>query len=389
MRKSAKADGFLSVKRVIHNVFLLKKRAKLHFFLDICKFFRIFARFLWLFEKMIPHTLHIDTPFTTEAGYTFPSLDIVYHTSPGVYSPDKKVVFVCHALTANSDAEDWWPEMVGPGRCLDTDRYFVVCVNMLGSCYGTTGPNSIMPGTDEPYMLRFPKVTVRDIVRCNILVRQHLGIEHIDLMVGSSIGGFQAVEWCVMEPDVILRSVFIATGARVNAWISATLEAQRMALEADATFREQKDLHGGAMGLRAARAQALLTYRSFEGYVMTQSEHEVDTLFPERAGSYERYQGDKLVRRYDAYSYLSVINSADSQNVGRHRGGVEEALRSIKALSVVISITSDGLFPPSEMREWAGYIPHVEYIEISSDFGHDGFLLENDQLARIITPLLG
>lgn len=330
---------------------------------------------------MIKHNIHINEPFLLEAGGILPELDVTYHVS-GEYI-GQPVVWVCHALTANSDAEDWWPEMVGPGRCLDTNRYFVVCVNMIGSPYGSTSPLSINPATDKPYLIDFPRVTVRDIVRANILVRKHLNIQKVDLLVGSSIGGFQAVEWAIQEPDIFLNALFIATGARVNAWISATLEAQRMALEADSTFRDAKNADGGKMGLRCARAQALLTYRSFDGYVLTQSEKDQDTLFPERAGSYERYQGDKLAARFDAYSYLSVIDSADSHNIGRGRGGVEAALSLIKAKTTVVSITSDGLFPPKEMSAWANFIPNVRYVEITSDFGHDGFLLETEQLQAL------
>lgn len=321
--------------------------------------------------------------FALEAGGELEEAEVLFHTT-GVYDGTKPVVWVFHALTANSDPTDWWPTMVGPGKAIDTDRYFVGCVNMLGSCYGSTCPLSVNPATGSPYLLDWPKITNRDNVRANLAVLEHLGIEHIDLLVGSSIGGYQAVELAVMAPSLVRRALFIATGVRVNAWISATLEAQRMALEADSSFREAKDARGGRMGLRAARAQALLTYRSFEGYVRTQSEADMDTLFPTRAASYERHQGDKLIDRYDAYSYLSVINSADSQNVGRGRGGVAQALKTITAKTVVVSITSDGLFPPVEMREWACLIPGAEYIEIESAFGHDGFLLETEKLTQII-----
>lgn len=336
---------------------------------------------------MQQHLLHISEPFVFEAGGQLPFVDIAYHTSSD-YNPEKKVVWICHALTANSDASDWWPQLVGPGKLLDTDKYFIACVNMLGSPYGSSGPASINPATGRPYLLSFPRVTVRDIVNASILVRKALGVEHIDLLVGSSIGGFQAVEWAVMEPEVIRQSVFIATGARINAWTSATLEAQRMALKADASFLDAINLDGGKEGLKCARAQALLTYRSFDGYCLTQSETDPDTLFPEKAGSYERYQGQKLAARFDAYSYLSVIDSADSHNVGRHRGGVEKALGRIRSHPLIVCISSDGLFPPSEMSAWAQLVPEARYVEIESRFGHDGFLLETEQLTTLIQPLL-
>ena len=164
------------------------------------------------------------------------------------------------------------------------------------------------------------------------------------------------------------------------------MEVQRMALEADPTFRACESLDGGRKGLEAARAISLISYRSFDGYNLTQYETDDDCLFASRAASYERYQGEKLVKRgFDAYSYYYLLNCVDSQNVGRHRGGVAKALGEIKAKSIVISITSDGLFPPCESREWAKHIPHAEYYEIESRFGHDGFLLETEQITKILS----
>lgn len=224
------------------------------------------------------------------------------------------------------------------------------------------------------------------MIAASIAVRKHLGIETVDLLVGSSIGGFQAIEWAVSEPDVFRKAVFMATAPRVSPWLSAQAEAQRMALEADRTFREEgTGLEGGAAGLRCARAQALITYRSHAGYGQTQAEEDPDTLFAGRAASYERYQGEKLVRRsFDAYSYYYLAYSLDSHNVGRGRGGVLAALGRITADTVVVSIDSDGIFPPEEGRQWAEMIPGAKFRTIGSDFGHDGFLLENDQIIHIL-----
>ncbi|MGM9783952.1 MAG: alpha/beta fold hydrolase, partial [Candidatus Cryptobacteroides sp.] len=151
---------------------------------------------------MIQQHLSVEQPFELEAGGVLPRLDLVYHTSSG--SPaGRRVVWICHALTANSDVEQWWPQMAGPGKFIDTDRDFVVCVNILGSPYGSSGPASINPKTGKAYLLDFPKITIRDIVRTFGFVRNHLGIGSIDLLIGSSIGGFQALEWAVAEPDLI------------------------------------------------------------------------------------------------------------------------------------------------------------------------------------------
>ena len=320
-----------------------------------------------------------------EAGGILPAARVVYHTSHETWDGRRRVIWICHALTANSDPEDWWPEMVGPGKAIDTQEYFVACVNMLGSAYGSEGPARVNPATGKPWLLDFPKVTVRDMVTASIVVRKALGIQSIDLLIGSSIGGFQAIEWAVTEPDVFKRCVFIATAPRVSPYLSATVEAQRMALEADPTFREARDLSGGSAGLKCARAQALISYRCFEGYGLTQFEADPDTLFAGRAASYERYQGEKLVRRqFDAYSYHTLCNALDSHNVGRGRGGVEAALSRIKARTTVISIDTDALFPPQEGSVWARWFPGADYIEISSRFGHDGFLLETARLTAIL-----
>ena len=337
---------------------------------------------------MKEHRLHIDTPFEFEAGGRLPSLELVYHTSGRAYRQGEPVIWICHALTGNSDPQDWWPGMVGPGRLFDPDRYYIVCAGMLCSPYGPTGPAAVNPGTGRPYLLDFPKTTVRDMVRAEILVREHLGIGQIDLMIGPSIGGFQALEWAVMEPERIGSVVFLATATRVTPFMTAFNESQRMALLADPSFLEARDITGGRAGLACARSIALLSYRTFEGYNLTQQDRETDTLFANRACSYQRYQGEKLVRRFDAYSYWYLTLALDSQNIGRGRGGVENALSRIRARSHVISIDSDMLFPPSHGRATAAAIDGAEYHELGSLFGHDGFLVENDALEKILEPIL-
>ncbi len=314
-----------------------------------------------------------------EAGGILPAARIVYHTSSEGWD-GKPVVWICHALTANSDPEDWWPEMVGPGKGIDTDR--------LGSPYGSEGPARINPETGKPWLLDFPRVTVRDMIKATIEVRKSLGINRIFLLIGSSIGGFQALEWAITEPSIFEHCVFIATAPRISPYFTAMNEAQRMAIEADQSFRAAKDLSGGAAGLRCARAQGLISYRSYEGYRLTQWEEDPDTLFAGRAASYERYQGEKLVRRsFDAYSYYTLSYALDSHNVGRGRGGVAKALDTIKAHSIIITIDSDNLFPVEESRVWNKMVPGAEYIEISSRFGHDGFLLETERLTEILRKL--
>ena len=339
---------------------------------------------------MIKHEYIHEGGFEFEAGGSIENLHVAYHTSEKPWEEDdeRKVIWICHALTANSDPEEWWPELVGPGKLFDTEKYFVVCANMLGSPYGSSGPSSINPVTGQPYYFDFPLITVRDIVKANDLVRRHLGIKQIDLMIGGSIGGFQSLEWAVMEPDVIKRVVGIACAVKCSAWLAAYNESMRMAMEADPTFRRCESLKGGEAGLRCARSIALISYRSYQGYNLKQSEQDEDFMFASRCASYQRYQGKKLSDRFDAYSYYYLCASADSNNIGRNRGGVDAALGTIKSECILIGIDSDRLFPVEEQKHIASCIPGAVYHEITSEFGHDGFLLENDQLTNIIEPLL-
>ena len=340
---------------------------------------------------MTIHQYRHNGDFELENGGRIEDLTIVFHSSDRPYVPghdDRKVVWICHAFTANSDPQDWWPELVGPGKVIDPDKYFVACVNMLGSPYGTTSPASLKPGTDRPYYFDFPRITVRDIVNANILVRKHLGVEKIDLMIGGSIGGFQALEWMIMEPDVMKKALVSACGARVTPWVTAYNESQRMALEADPTFRECASLDGGKAGLSCARAIALISYRNYICYNETQSEADPDKMFADKVCSYQQYQGKKLINRFDAYSYYCLTYSLDSHNVGRGRVSVEEALKRIKADTVVVGINTDNLFPVEEQKFMATHIDGAMYVEINSKFGHDGFLIESGPLGNIIQQLL-
>jgi homoserine O-acetyltransferase len=227
------------------------------------------------------------------------------------------------------------------------------------------------------------------MIQATELVRAHLGVEKVDLLIGSSIGGFQALEWAVSAPDLFQKAIFIATAPRISPWLAASAEAQRMALDADPTFRAAQSLQGGTEGLKCARAQAIISYRCFEGFQHTQFEQDEDCLFSGRAASYERYQGEKIIRRgFDAYSYWYLCQALHSHNLGRGRGGVAKALGSIQAASTVVTIHTDNIFPPQEMDSWAPLIPGVDYHHIPSLFGHDGFLLETAALTAIIEPLL-
>ena len=324
------------------------------------------------------HSIVFPGTFQTEAGGELKDVTVTYHTA-GTLTASSKVVWICHALTANSDPEEWWPGMAGPNCIYNDDDYFVICANILGSCYGTTGPLSVEPESGKPYYRNFPAVTVRDMVKAHDMLRRKLGIDKIHTVVGSSIGGFQALEMTLLLPEVVERMILLASGCRVTPWATAFNEAQRMAVYADPSYFADTP-EGGLEGMKAARATALLSYRSYEGYNRTQAEDDVNVMFADRAASYERYQGLKLAGRFNAYSYVVINNAFDSHNLGRFRGGTEKALASIKAETLLIGISNDMLFRPEEQRYMQLHIPNARYVEIYSTFGHDGFLLESEQL---------
>lgn len=342
--------------------------------------------------------------FVLESREIFKELKICYHISrewneSGEQSERqrrKKVVWITHALTANSNPCEWWSELVGEGRFLDPRKYTIVCANLIGSCYGSTSPLSINPETGRPYLLNFPKTTVRDIVATLDLLREHLGIKEIDLLIGGSVGGFQAIEWSISRRDIIKNVALLACNARITPWGNAFNESQRMALFADPTLEQQEFsikkgeivARGGAKGLAAARSIALISYRSYQGYNKSQYETSNEIIWNHKAASYQQYQGQKLVKRFDAYSYLSMISLTDSHNIGRGRGGVDTALNMINANVVCIGIDSDILFPTEEQKYIAGRVKRGSYREITSLYGHDGFLLEWKQIETILKEIL-
>lgn len=331
-----------------------------------------------------------DRSFRLESGVELPRLEIAYNTYGTMNPARSNVVWVCHALTANSDVADWWPHTVETGCFLDPAKWFVVCANILGSHYGTTGPLSVNPATGTPYYGDFPDFTIRDMVAVHRVLADALGIGHIHALVGSSVGGFQAVEWAVDEPERFDKLVLIATAPVATPWAIAIDETQRMAIEADPTYGERRP-DAAMAGLAAARAIGLLTYRGGEGYNLTQRESEPGKLLPRAAHrpcSYQQYQGLKLCRRYNAYSYVKILDAFDTHDVGRSRGGLEKALSRISAQTMTVGITTDMIFPPAEMRRLAAAIPGAAYEELASDFGHDGFLVEHQRLNDILTKFL-
>lgn len=331
--------------------------------------------------------LHIDYPFALESGEQLPRLTIAYETLGRLNAHKDNVVWVCHAFTGNAKPQDWWNGLFGEGKLFSQDKYFIVCANMLGSCYGTTGPDHPNPATGKPYGLDFPLVTTRDMARLHDVLRVHLGIRRIYLGVGGSMGGQQLVEWAILQPAVFERIALMATNARHSPWGIAFNEAQRMALKSDPTMGTDHP-EAGRRGIETARAIAMLSYRHYHTYDQTQTETELDKLSNFKAGTYQQYQGEKLWHRFSPVAYWSLSRSMDSHNVGRKRTSVAGALGQIRAKTLVIGIESDVLFPVEEQSELAQYIPGARFEIIGSSYGHDGFLMENAVIVKLLQEFL-
>lgn len=340
------------------------------------------------FEKMGPTIYQYNQPFALECGVSLPQLKISYHTY-GEFTPDKKVAWVCHALTANSDVTDWWKGLVGEDCLINPTDYFIVCANIIGSCYGSTGPLSIDDIGSSISYDNFPTITIRDMVQAHILLRQHLGIEHIDLLMGGSMGGYQALEWAIFEPKVIKKMFLIATSPSESAWGVAVHTAQRLAIEADCTWKEAKP-NAGAKGLKAARAIGMLTYRNYAIFQEKQTDEDPEKIDNFKASAYMIYQGDKLVKRFNAYSYWLLTKSMDSHHLARKRGGnLMATLAGIQIPTFIMGINSDILCPLDEQRFMEQHMPNATLVAIDSLYGHDGFIIETAQITTNLKAWLG
>jgi homoserine O-acetyltransferase len=318
-------------------------------------------------------------PLQLEGGDILPSFQIAYQTWGTLNAAKNNVVWICHALTGNADAAAWWPGIIGKDALFDPDKHFIICANVIGSCYGSTYALSPNPETGTPYYYDFPFITIRDMIHGFIQLREALEISQIKLLVGGSLGGQQVLEWAILEPEVFEYCVPIATNAFHSPWGIAFNEAQRMSIQADGSWGNKVN-EAGIMGLKAARATALISYRNYAAYHITQEQQNIDVFDGFKASSYQQYQGEKLAKRFDAFAYWTLSKAMDSHQVGRGRGGIEKALGRIKAKTLVLGIDSDVLFPVSEQQLIANHIENGDFQLIRSMYGHDGFLIEVGQI---------
>ena len=325
--------------------------------------------------------------FKLESGVVLRQVQVVYRTWGRLNPEGTNALVVCHALTGSADVDQWWGDLLGPGRAFDTDHFFVVCANVLGSPYGTTSPLTINPDTGRPYGPEFPLVTIRDTVNLHRKLLEHLGVRQVAVAVGGSMGGMQVLEWA-FQGDFVRAIIPIAVGGRHSAWCIGWSEAQRQAIYADPRWRggyydpDDPPVHG----LAIARMIAMISYRSYQSFEarfgrrrMLRGEKKLFAV-----ESYLHYQGEKLVRRFDANCYVRLTQKMDSHDVSRGRGPYPEVLAEVRQPALVVGIDSDVLYPLAEQEELATHLPNASLYVLHSPHGHDAFLIETQTLNEVL-----
>ncbi|SDA74577.1 homoserine O-acetyltransferase [Algoriphagus alkaliphilus] len=331
---------------------------------------------------MTQEVFHSIEPLLLESGEVLPNFDLTYTTYGQLNKKKSNVIWVIHALTGDSKAAEWWNGLIGENKFFDPADHFIICANLLGSCYGSTNPFSENPNTNTPYFYDFPQVTTRDLGASLEKLRIHLGIEKIQTLIGGSLGGQVALEWAVTLGQKLENAVILASTAKTSPWVIGFNETQRMAIESDCTWGECHE-QAGSKGLETARAIAMLTYRHPADLQIKQSEKE-EKLDGFRAASYLRYQGQKLAKRFNALSYWTLSKAMDSHDLGRGRGSLVSVLASIEAKVLTIGVDSDLLFLPGEAQFISQKVKRGTYKEIHSTAGHDAFLIEFEQLTYFL-----
>ena len=346
-----------------------------------------------------------------ERGGVLRQLNVAYETY-GELSPEQdNVVYVCHSLTHDAhvagrhDPSDekpgWWHDMVGPGRCIDTNYYHVLCANILGGCGGTTGPSTVNPETGKPYGSTFPAITTGDIVEVHKLLLDHLGIERLAAVIGGSFGGMQVLEWSIRYPDMVDRCVCVAAAACLSAQALAFDLVARDAILSDPNWAggDYYDRDPGPdWGLSHARKIGHITYLSPEimqsrfGRERAEAEGDEAQAHLFQVEAYLNYQGTKLVDRFDANSYLRITHAMDSFDLAERFGSLETAFRDVKSKFLIIALSSDWLFPPEQSTELAAALLRtgkaVSYCRLEAPYGHDAFLIDIDHLAETVRAFL-
>jgi homoserine O-acetyltransferase len=337
----------------------------------------------YLIVEMAQETYKNEGTLELESGEKIQDFDIAYTTQGHLTTAKDNVIWVVHALTGDTNAHEWWNGLIGEDKFYDPTKYFIVCANLLGSCYGSTSPLSKNPETGKIYYYDFPQLTTRDLAKSLDLLREHLGITQIHTLIGGSLGGQVALEWAYLLESKIKNTVILAANAKTSPWTIGFNETQRMAIEADGTWGSN-DPNAGKKGLEAARAMAMMSYRHPEDFALKQSD-QAEKLDNFRISSYLRYQGHKLANRFNAFSYWVLSKTMDSHDIGRGRGGTAFALSQIQSRVLAIGVDRDLLFFKEESQFIAQNAKKGSYREIKSSYGHDAFLIEYGQLEYILS----
>ncbi|MBT8102217.1 MAG: homoserine O-acetyltransferase [Gammaproteobacteria bacterium] len=325
--------------------------------------------------------LTVPGDFALENGERLQDVEIAYRTWGDPANAADNGILICHALTGSADVEAWWPNIIGNGKAFDPAHDYIVCANILGSCYGTTGPVSFKPGTAKRYRADFPRITVRDMVELQRILLDELGIERLELVTGPSLGGMQALEWAISYPERVRSVVPIGVGGRHSAWCIGISEAQRAAIAVDPNWNDgyYSDDAPPEDGLAAARMMAVCTYRSWDSFDRrfgrerrSEDQYQVQ--------SYLRHQGEKINERFDANTYVTLTHAMHTHDLSRGRGEYPTVLRSILQPALVVSVSTDALYPPEEQQLLAEHLPGARYEILDSAHGHDGFLIETEAL---------
>ncbi len=354
---------------------------------------------------------HHDGLFRFDSGETIPGFRLRYETYGTLDSSRSNAILVCHALSGDHHCAGvyslrdrkpgWWNRMIGPGKPVDTNRFFVICSNCLGGCQGSSGPSSLNPETGEPYRLAFPVPTIGDMVRAQVLLLDHLGIDRLAAVTGGSMGGMQALQWAIDQPDRVRSVLALATTPRQNAQAIAFNAVGRTAILQDPRWRggSYPPGEGPDVGLAVARMMAHITYLSDEGLeekfgrsprraapsaVLEDIEFEVE--------SYLRYQGQQFVNRFDPITYIYFTKALDRFDLYGPSGSIEETVADVRARFLVVGFTSDWLFPPEQNRRIAAALlrsgKNASYAEVDMKFGHDSFLIDAPALDLCVRSFL-
>ena len=351
-------------------------------------------------------------PLPLDSGASLAPVEYAYETYGQLNADRSNAILVCHALTGDqyiasthplTGKPGWWERMVGPGKPIDTDRHFIICANVLGSCLGSSGPATVNPATEQPWGMDFPVITIADMVRAQAMLLDHLGIERLHAVVGGSMGGMQAVSWAALYPERVASAVIIASAARHSAQNIAFHEVGRQAIMADPRWRGgayYADDDPPSSGLAVARMAAHITYLSEAGltekFGRRLQDREAKTFGFDadfQVESYLRHQGISFVDRFDANSYLYITRAMDYFDLAEAHGGVlANAFKGSKTRFCLISFDTDWLYPTSESRAIVHALnaagAEVSFMELSSPFGHDSFLLDNPEMNRIVDGFL-